>query len=243
MQTTVPLAVMMVATAILANLFSCADHSSKGMGPAKDVQESAPAAHGVWPEGAVLAVDDAPIFQKDVDRASKWVQFLHPENTQPSLRRMALTHIILDRTTLAVLYPKERDSARGDAESALEELRKGDSINKGRSVTGDWSGLGLALWGETRALEVGSWSGPFELIGRYVLIRKDFHFPGLVPAADKFTVTIQEFPYTPSDFSREDLANASKKVQLSILNRDWEALVPSAWGKSLPTRWYAGPKN
>jgi hypothetical protein len=234
---------MMATISISAGLFACSNPESPTPDSEKSASNTAPAVPMEWPAGAVLAVDELPILQSEVDHIAAWIQFLHPENTLPSLRRQALTHVILERATLAKIFAEERAVSRQKATVALAGLPKGEDAAGSRTATGNWSDLGLVIWGETRDLAPGRWSGPFELAGRFVLLRRDQSIPGLVPAADQFTVSVLDFPYTPPDFTREDLVLAPRTVQLSILDRDWEALVPSAWGKSLPTRWFKGPKN
>ena len=192
-----------------------------------------------WPEGAVLAAGDVPILQAEVDRAASWVQLLYPENTQPSLRRKALTHFLLIRAALASAFPDQRAEALAAAESALQDLDK-PGAPAPRVLAGAWSDLGLELWGEVRDLEPGRYHGPIELSGRWALVRKDSATPGLVPAADLFTVSLFEFLFVPASFEPGTLTAAQSK--LTILDPAWEAIVPSAWGKSLPDGWYAGPK-
>ncbi len=192
-----------------------------------------------WPEGAVLAVGGMPIFQSDVDQTAASVKLLYPGNPLPSLRRKALTNVHLNRATLASLFPEQRDQARLAAQVALDDLAK-PGAPPPKVLTGSWSELSLEVWGEVRTLEPGAIHGPVELSGRWALVRLDSLSPGLVPAADLFTVSLFEFGYVPMTFDPRTLTSAQS--ELTILNPAWESVVPAAWGKSLPSGWYAGPK-
>ncbi|MFT5080585.1 MAG: hypothetical protein ACI84E_001242, partial [Planctomycetota bacterium] len=192
-----------------------------------------------WPDGAVLAAGDVPILQSEVDRTATWVKLLYPEDTQPSLRRKALTHIHLNRAALANTFPEQRAEALADAQRVMQDLGKPNPPTPS-VVTGRWSDLSLEIWGEVRDFELDVFRGPIELTGRWVLLRLDSATPGLVPAADRFTVSMFEFSFTPPDFDSQVALN-SQSV-LTVIDPAWEFIVPSAWGKSLPDSWYAGPK-
>ena len=217
---------------------SCTDKTGEGPESAPTVPQ---VPETVWPTGAVLAVGDVIVLEDEIARVSEWVRFLQPENTLPSLRRQALTHIVLDRAALAGLYAERREEVQAEALEALKGLHSGDEqAADAQAVTGTWSDLGLGIWGETRDLEQGVWGGPFELVGRWVLLRQDAAFPGLVAAADQYTVSIVSFPYTPS--APRPTALESQGPELTIIDPAWEHLVPNAWGVKLPEHWYAGPK-
>lgn len=226
-----------VCIALIAASFGVAGCAEEPAEPKTVV--AAPAIAGkTWPEGAVLAVGGTPIFQAEVDRTAAWAKLLYPQNTLPSLRRKALTNVHLHRAAVAGAFPAQREEARIAAQAALEDLNK-PGTPAPRVVSGSWSDLTLEIWGEARVLEPGVIHGPVELAGRWALIRLDSTTPGLVPAADLFTVSLFEFSYVPPGFKIGALTGAQGK--LTILDPAWEAIVPSAWGIALPDDWYAGP--
>ena len=186
----------------------------------------------VWPDGTCLAVGEIPLATADIDRIGAWIALIKPADTQPALRRQALTHTLLERAALASRYATEREAAHTSAMELLARLTADETAPEGvesGSVSGTWDDLGLVVWGETRELDTDSWSGPIEDAGRWLLLRRTEHTPGLAPGADLYKVDLISLPFVPSDFTRADVEATIDDSLLTVIDPAWGDLVPAQW--------------
>ncbi|MDF1800977.1 MAG: hypothetical protein P1V81_17545 [Planctomycetota bacterium] len=177
-------------------------------------------------------MDGLPLFEADIDRIGTWIALIKPADTQPALRRQALTHTLLERAVLASRYAAEREATRSTALELLARLATDPTAPEGiesGTVSGTWDDLGLVVWGETRELETDSWSGPFEDAGRWLLLRRTDHTPGIAPGADLYQVELISLPFVPSDFSRADVEATIDDALLTVIDPAFGDLVPAHW--------------
>jgi len=177
-----------------------------------------------WPDGTCLAAGQTPIATADVERIAAWIELFDPGKTPPAYKRLALTSTLLHRAVLADRFPEERANALAAATARLAEPPA-----SAQAVDGGWVDLGLTIWGETRDLPLDRWAGPFEDVGRFLLLRPTAAYPGKLPGADEFNVEILEFPYVPEGFSPEALQSAVEATQLTIIDPAIGDLVPAMW--------------
>lgn len=202
-------------------------------GPAAH-DESPPAAPAapvakIWPAGTALAVGDALILTSEVDRLADAIELFDRGKVRAASRRSALAAVLLPRAALANRYSAERAAARERAEGRLEELRAGLGADTARLAEGGWAQLGVLIWAETRLLELDSWGGPFEDIGRWLLLRPVEERPGAIAAADEYSVEVIEFPFVPSSFTPEDLQAVIESSKLTQVDPQIGDLVPADW--------------
>ena len=123
MRTLLPKSVLLAA-ALLAACDQPGNEPESSETPGSEVH-AAPEATRDWPAGCVLAVDDVPIFEEDVDRASAWIAMIEPQAAAPQLRRLALTNVVLPRVLAGFVAPEARAQALQEAEAQLALLRGG----------------------------------------------------------------------------------------------------------------------
>ena len=179
------------------------------------------------PEGAVMTLNGAAITAAEVDAVADTVALIDPAYTLPHCRRVALTTVIFPRTFGRELAPEERARARQEAEEWDAARRSGDLTGPLEPpLLGTWEDLGIDLWDGLRELEVGAWSEPLELSGRFAVVQLLDRDHDVRPGHELFEVQLKAFPYvTPPESLRELCLGA----QLEILDPEWEPIVPGFW--------------
>jgi hypothetical protein len=187
------------------------------------------------PEGTVLAVGDVPILAREVDAVADAIAAIHPEHVRAHCRRLALTNGILRGAAV-----RDRDGARRApaleaaraARAAIEET--GADPPGIERFEGGLQLLGLDLWWQARTLEVGRWSEPLELVGRFALVRLEAIEGEATREYDRLTISIATFPYL--DLSYMEVADVARSeedaldsAQLTIVDPAWSELVPEQW--------------
>ena len=222
-----PIAVSGVLCAVLA-LASC-----EGRGPTAGAASSKAHAAREWPPGCVLAVDDVPIFEEQVDRASAVIAMIEPQSTPPHLRRLALTNVVLPRVLAGLVAPEARAEALAAAEQRLAALRAGTYAGVpdsegilGTKYEGTWQSFGIPTWGAAFELPTGEWSEVIEDTGSFAVIRVVAREAAPVSAATWFRVDLMPFPYLPDQGGAELLERAYDEHTLTIVDEAWRELVP-----------------
>ena len=227
----------------LAALLMAATWISCGGGGDPEPPAPSPEPAPRYPEGACLVVDEQVILTAEVDRLAAWIALIEPHDTLPSRRRAALTHTILERAALATAYPEARTAGRARAEGLLADLAGGldptadllathDPGARLGVVEGTWDDVGLVPWGEAREAgpaALGSWLGPFEEPGRWVLLRALEHVPGKAPGADLCRIDLVTLPFVPTDLTRADVEATIDDARLELADPAWREIVPAAW--------------
>ena len=187
---------------------------------------SEPGANHDWPEGTVLACDGEPISAVGVDRVAEALKPLGPKFTQPHLRRLALTNVCLPLAAgRAMGGPERRSEALRAAEEALRGLQS-PSEELGVLAEGTQDILGIPLWDLLQDLEVGLWTGPWELPGQHVLVLLLNKDGNLRPQNEVFSARVVSFPYVDDPPS---LAGEALQASLEVVEGSWETLVPGFW--------------
>lgn len=183
-----------------------------------------PAARAAQP-GVCLRVDGAPITVEEVDRLADDVQLLYPEYTRPHARRLALTNAFLPRLALRNHDPEAWARARADC-AALDPAQAGE---RPWTEVGDWRQHGLELWSLVRTREVGTWSDPIELPGRWVRARLDARQPADEPRLEQLTVSLHAFPFLEVAELRPAIETSIDAAVLEIVDPAWSSIVPESW--------------
>ncbi len=181
-----------------------------------------------WPPGTVVAVDGQPVLAAEVEPVARAIGELYPQYTEPHRRRLALTNVNLPRAAARARFPAEREAARAACERARDD---GDAVAGAREVEADWKGLGLDLWIAARGLEIGAWSEPLELVGRFARLRVRARSSESDPRAQRVALSLVEFPYAgiPGSDLDDTVAEALAQSRLEIVDPDWSSAVPEEW--------------
>lgn len=218
---------LILAVALLA---ACGEPES----PASESEvHAAPEATRSWPAGCVLAVDDVPIFEEEIDRASAWIAMIEPQAAAPQLRRLALTNVVLPRVLAGLVAPEARAEARRAAEAQLALLR-GVSYTGvpdkegalGTLLSGTWQDFGIPNWGTALELSGGSWSEVVEDTGSFAVFRVLTRETAPVARAIGFRIDLFAFPYLSDETGAGLLEAAYDKHTLTIVDEAWRELVP-----------------
>ena len=185
---------------------------------------------GEWPPGAVLAVDGLPILAEEVDVVARAIGELYPAHTQPHLRRLALTNVVLPRAATRTRYTTARQEALVRCRAARARLAEGAA--ELAEVEGDWRELGLDLWSTVRDREPGRWSEPIELIGRWALVRLD-EVRTDAAGREILALTQLEFSY-PDPLDAVGAVDAAiDAARLTIIDAAWAETVPEMWQRRM----------
>jgi hypothetical protein len=179
------------------------------------------------PEGTVMTLNGAAITAAEVDAVADTVALIDPAYTQPHCRRVALTTVIFPRTFGRELAPQERAQARREAEAWDAARRAGTLTGPLEApVLGTWEDLGIDLWDGLRELEVGAWSEPLELSGRFAVVQLLDRDHDVRPGHELFEVQLKAFPYVTTPESLKELC---LEARLEILDPEWDPIVPGFW--------------
>lgn len=204
-------------------LGACADADSTvaGARPAPLAPRDEPRAE----PGVCLRVDGEPITTAAIDRLADDVQLLYPEYTRPHARRLALTNAFLPRLALRNQDHEAWDRARAEC-AAFDPAH---ATQAPWTEVGDWRQHGLELWSLVRSREVGAWSEPLELHGRWVRARLDERRPGTEPQHEELTVSLHAFPFLDVTELRPATEAAIDAAVLEIVDPEWNSIVPESW--------------
>jgi hypothetical protein len=191
-------------------------------------------ARRAWPSGAVLALNDVPIFPEEVDAVGSDYALLEPQDTPLQLRRLALANTILPVIAAQGMEPERRGRALELAESYRKALLAGGMpsgplagpMESERS--GRFSELGFALWRTALQAEPGSWSEILETAGCFHLVRVKSREEGSLPSLTRFTIGVFDFPYLDSETAGAEINAALDRSRLTIIDEAWRDAVPAA---------------
>jgi hypothetical protein len=175
-------------------------------------------------DGAVLRVDGLALTAAEIDRLADGVELLFPEYSRKHARRLALTNELLPRLAGHALQPERWEAARAACAAAFEA-----GVLEPRLQEGNFDALGLGLWDAARRLELGAWSEPVELFGRFVRLRLESRDQAPDPRAEELDVLVLEFPYLALAEARNAYDFALDRAVLEIVDPAWREAVPEAW--------------
>ena len=188
-----------------------------------------------WPEGTVLAVDDVPITLAEVDPVADAIAEVYPEYTRAHARRLALTNVVLPRAAAANRFPDARAAMLEVARQRLADLASGSEETGAIEISGRFGQLDLDLWLVARTLEPGAWGGPFDLVGRWSLVRLDeIEIPDGIVEAALYRLSVIRFPYAGR--AEEHYLDAGEAIEAAIDASRLEFVDP-AWRNVLPEAW------
>lgn len=194
--------------------------------------EPAPSA---WPEGTVLAVDDVPLAGAEVEQVAAAIGELYPAYVTAQNRRLALTNGFLDRLAVHSRDRAERARALARCEEARAAIpRQGDPPDVQRLAGGFEQFHDLPFWALARALPIGEWSGPIELVGRWVLVRLDRYEPSRQVADEWVEVSYLAFPFLDLSYRADvdpsrSVRDAVDSARLTFVDPAWSEYVPIEW--------------
>lgn len=198
---------------------------------AADEAPLASEATSTWPAGTVLVVDEIPIRARDVDALCPAVHQLYPAYSSAHQRRLVLTNFSLNQAAVRSRDWEPRLRAEQESQSEWESLQAGAQPSLPvMEYAGSHEALGFGIWAHAQRLEEGIWSGPFDVIGQFVILRRD-HFE---PTTQSYSVSVLEFPYMDPEqlFGStrfESMQAAHHNARLQIIDPDWAEFVPMEW--------------
>ncbi|MCC7014093.1 MAG: hypothetical protein IT454_16165 [Planctomycetes bacterium] len=203
------------------------------LGVACDDDEPQPGATRAWPAGTAVAIDDVAISATQVDLDSVYVERLEQSASPAQLRRLALTNISIPRVLASALAPQKREAALAEARAARSALDSGTFAGPprpegtlGALAEGDWTVLGLVVWGTAMDLPDGVWSEVVEEPGRFAILRRLGRRDGAVPMATVVKIEALVFPWLDETSAAQDIEAEHDRHRLTIVDPAWEAIVP-----------------
>ena len=198
---------------------------------AADETPVAAASASSWPAGTVLAVDEIPIRAQDVDALCPAVQQLYPAYSSAHQRRLVLTNFTLNQAAVRSRDWEPRLLAEQACQAEWEALQAGAQPSLPvMEYEGSHEALGFGVWAHAQRLEQGIWSGPFDVIGQFVILRCD----RFEPTTQSYSVSVLEFPYMDPELVYgstrfESMQAAHDNALLQIIDPDWAEYVPTEW--------------
>ncbi len=210
--------------------------------PSHPVGKSGPSttAAAALPAGTVLTLNGTPIRADDVDAIGSIVARVEVQHTLPSLRRIALTNVVLPRTAARQLVGEEKYAAaraladtwhatlvRGGAQSAPlagppEEVLEGGLLQ-----------IGLEVWNWAIDAPLDAWSEPIETVGAWRLARVIERSAGLRPADVRLKVEVRTFVWDPAESFRKEVEDQLDRSKLVFVDETWRDVVPTLWQRRL----------
>lgn len=194
--------------------------------------DTAPEAPPGYLAGTVLALDGRPITAEEVDRYVPAVGAIESEFALPSHRRKVLSNIVLPVAAGAALDPVRREETFLEAQALLAAARETGEVPPDvalpQTLSGTFKDIGLASWALAREMEPLTFSDLHETPGGWTFFRLIAVPPDgdmLSPHA-RFTIVRYDVPYLPREEARALIDDALDGFEISIVDPDWEALVP-----------------
>lgn len=220
---------------LAAGLLGCAPDETPREPPAEPGIEAT-----AYPEDTVLAIDGIPVPRAEVEEVAAAIAEHYPANVERQNLRLALTNDTLERYAVRARDRARREQALRECEQASARIRAGETPSGTVAMEGafrDFRG-DLRLWARVRGLAPGTWTGPLELTGRFVLARVDaveHPQPGGEPhASDVLHLTLLLFPYLDTSY-REGL-DAATSIREAVDASHLE-LVDPAYAEVVPAEW------
>ena len=210
-------------------VLSLAVHSASCPGADPEPRGTEPPPPPTSENGAVLAVNGAPLTAEDVDRFARPIAELEPQFLLLHHRRLALTNLVLPLAALRTLDPQGHARAAAEASAALESGAD-ECVARSHELSGTFREIGLDLWCLARELPFGEWQGPLELVGRFAVVRLDAR-EGL-EEEEVLRGRWIEFSFVEGDL-RAAIEDAVDRSRLEILDPTWREAVPDAWQRRM----------
>lgn len=191
-----------------------------------------PGARAVSGRDAVLEVDGLELTAAELEPLCADIRSLYPEYAEVHVTRLALTNEFLPRLALRASAPEDWAAARAACAEAVPGALEPTSPEPSPELTaleGTFQGLGLGLWSAARHLEPGVWSGPIELVGRFVRVRLEEKRSAPEPREEFLRLAVLAFPSVDPARERVEVDAAIDRAHLTILDPDFGAAVPEAW--------------
>ncbi len=177
------------------------------------------------PDTLIARVDDLEIFSDQVEALADSLGRINPAFTRIKLRREALISWLLPRLAVASDLVKARAQALKSARRERERLVAEDGSGS-RHLEGGLEELGFELWHLISTLNVGDWSEPIEVSGRWLVMRVTRNDTRLDVTQENHAVDIVEFGYLPDNWSNQDLVEAQERALLTIVEPSFEEVIP-----------------
>lgn len=197
---------------------------------ARAPDDEAPAAD--YPEGTVYVIDGVPVLASEVDEWIETIRMVQPDHTLPSLRRRALTNIVLQRAVGASIDPNGRAVAEEMCRRDLELLQQGGELPlEGPQVQRfheNWNSdvdIGLDRWGKGREVGAGTWT-MFETIGGYTAMRLVSEPPSWRMDTPVAIEHVTHY-YLPTEGMHDILEAAMDEAVIEIVDPTWERYLPT----------------
>jgi hypothetical protein len=191
----------------------------------------------VWPEGTALVVGDVPILRSEIEATADSLALVNPVHTRPALRREALLAQLLPRAAVHLEAGTRTEEVRQEALDALAIL-KGEAEGTAPEVfvtSGYPTAIGFDRWSAARQLDLNLWSGPFEGVGNWFLVRvlERFFEPGEKRSAlQKFEIEWVSFDFLPTDWDGGQFEAVLERVGVLGLQPEWTELIPYSYRRT-----------
>jgi hypothetical protein len=172
---------------------------------------------------AVLEVDGFELTAAELEPLCGDIHSLYPEYAAVHVTRLALTNEFLPRLALRASAPERWNAARAACAEAVPDALEPVALE------GTFQGLGLGLWSAARRLTPGAWSGPIELVGRFVRVRLEEKRAAPDPREESLRLAVLAFPCVDPANERAEVDAAIDRAHLTILDPGFGAAVPEAW--------------
>lgn len=177
------------------------------------------------PDTLIARVDDLEIFSHQVEALADSLGRINPSFTRIKLRREALISWLLPRLAVASSLPQARAQALESARRERERLLAQDGSGA-LHFEGGLEALGFELWHLISLLDVGVWSEPIEVSGRWLVMRVTRNDTRLDVTRENHALDVVEFGYLPEDWGNQDLVAAQERALLTIVEPSFEEVIP-----------------
>ena len=191
----------------------------------------APEPTSVWPEGTAVAVGDIAISRTEIEATADSLALVNPVHTRRALRREALLAQLLPRAAVRFETGDRAEEVRQEALAALAILR-GEAEGTAPEVVltaGYATGIGFARWNYARQLDLNRWSGPFEGVGNWFLLRvlaRSFDPGETRPALQNFEVEWVSFDFLPPDWDSDQSDALLAREGVRAIQPELADLIP-----------------
>jgi len=192
------------------------------------------------PAGTVLTLNATPILVDEVDAIGSIVARVEVHHTLPSLRRIALTNVILPLVAARQVAGAEQHAAAlARAHDWRGALARGETpvgpLTPPREdvLRGGVIELGLPIWAWALEAPLATWSEPIETVGAWRLVRVLERSAGYRPADVVLDVEVRTFVWDPAESFPQDLEDHLDRSKLEFVDESWRDVVPTLWQRRL----------
>ena len=194
-------------------------------------QAAAPVAE--HPSGAVVRAGDIYIYAREVESWLSTIALIEVDETEPSLKRKALSNILIPLAVARSLDPAAYEAARERAAGAHETLLAGGELDptgpQTEELEGIWlrsQGIGLDVWGLARGMPTGEWV-IIESVGAFVVFRV-LEAPPYEEWSGGTKIRVEKlvFPYLPPEKPWRLLQQAIDRTEFEVVDPTYREIVP-----------------